>query len=56
VHGIANRPEREVLHEQWRVALYEPTSGLTSKDLDATCSMVYWADLLNANPSPPAWH
>ena len=52
VHGIANKPEREVLLEQWRVALYD-NDGVDLQDLDVTCSMVYWADLLYANPAPP---
>jgi hypothetical protein len=52
VHGIANKPERDVLLEQWRVALYD-NDGVDLDDLDVTSSMVYWADLLYANPAPP---
>ncbi len=52
VHGIANKPERDVLLEQWRIALYD-NDGIDLDDLDVTCSMVYWADLLYANPAPP---
>ena len=52
VHGIANKPEPEVLLEQWRIALYD-NDGIDLEDLDVTCSMVYWADLMYANPAPP---
>src|SRR5438045_1830575 len=52
VHGIANKPEPEVLLEQWRVALRDD-DGVDLDDLDVTCSMVYWADLLYANPTVP---
>jgi hypothetical protein len=44
VHGIGNRPERDVLLEQWRVAL--PDDGVDLNGMGVTCSMVYWADFL----------
>lgn len=52
VHGIANKPEPDVLLEQWRVALRDD-DGVDLEDLDVTCSMVYWADLLYASPASP---
>ncbi len=51
VHGIANKPEPEVLLDQWRVALQDD-DGVDLEDLAVTCSMVYWADLLYPNPAP----
>ena len=51
VHGIANKPEPEVLLEQWRVALRDD-DGVDLDDLDVTCSMVCWANLLYPNPAP----
>jgi hypothetical protein len=53
VHGIGNRPERDVLLEQWRVAL--PDDGVDLNGMGVTCSMVYWADFLYyklASPGP----
>jgi len=51
VHGIAHKPEPEVLLEQWRVALRDD-DGVDLDDLDVTCSMVCWANLLYPNPAP----
>ena len=45
VHGIGNKPERDVLLEQWRVALLDD-DGVDLDGIGVTCSMVYWADLL----------
>ena len=50
VHGIANKPEPEVLLKQWLVALYD-NDGVDLDELDVTCSMVYWADLLYPDPA-----
>lgn len=53
VHGIGNKPAPDVLLEQWRVALLDDDGP----DLDAmgvTTSMVYWADLLYAEPATAA--
>jgi len=51
VHGIANKPEPEILLKQWLVALYDD-DGVDLDELDVTCSMVYWADLLYPDPAP----
>ncbi len=48
IHGIANKPPKEKLLENWRAELAH--GGL---DLDAngvTSSMVYWADVMYAEP------
>jgi hypothetical protein len=51
VHGIANKPDWETLLGQWRVALYDD-DGLDLDALGVTTSMVYWADMLYAEPAP----
>lgn len=53
IHGIGNKPERTALLEQWRVALLDD-DGVDLEELDATASMVYWADLLYEAPAPTA--
>ena len=53
IHGIANKPPRDVLHEQWRVALLD-NDGVDLDGMGVTSSMVYWADLLYAQPLPEA--
>jgi pimeloyl-ACP methyl ester carboxylesterase len=50
VHGIGNKPEEDVLLEQWRVALLD-NDGVDLDALGVTCSMVYWADLLYDKPA-----
>lgn len=52
IHGISNKPAAEELHRIWRGALLNASSPL---DLDAegvTSEMVYWADVLYAEPMP----
>lgn len=52
IHGISNKPAAEELHRIWRGALLKAASPL---DLDAegvTSEMVYWADVLYAEPTP----
>ncbi|MEV0803210.1 hypothetical protein AB0I34_36355 [Kribbella sp. NPDC050281] len=53
IHGIANKPPRDALLEQWRVALLD-NEGVDLDEMDVTSSMVYWADLLYARPLPEA--
>lgn len=52
IHGIGNKPERDVLLEQWQVALLDD-DGLDLDDLAVTCSMAYWADFLYDRPASP---
>lgn len=50
IHGISNKPAAEELHRIWRGALLRAATPL---DLDAegvTSEMVYWADVLYAEP------
>jgi hypothetical protein len=53
IHGIGNKPEPQVLLEQWRVALLDD-DGVDLDAIGVTSSMVYWADLLYAAPAPAA--
>lgn len=51
IHGIANKPARSELLEQWRVALFDD-DGLDLDGMGVTSSMVYWADILYEAPAP----
>lgn len=53
IHGIANKPPSDVLLEQWRVALLD-NDGVDLDAMGVSSSMVYWADLLYAEPLPEA--
>jgi hypothetical protein len=50
VHGIANKPPRDVLLEQWRNALSD-NGGLNLSRMGLTSEMVYWADMFHATPA-----
>ncbi len=49
IHGIANKPEKEVLHRLWRDALSR-NDGLHLGAEGIESSMVYWADVLYSKP------
>jgi hypothetical protein len=51
VHGIANKPDPETLLEQWRIALLDD-DGIDLEALGVSSSMLYWADMLYAQPAP----
>lgn len=48
IHGIANKPPREKLLENWEAELAQ--GGLDLAAEGVTTSMVYWADILYAEP------
>lgn len=52
IHGISNMPPSEDLLRIWRRALADAAEPLPLGDRGVTSSMVYWADLLNAEPEP----
>ena len=49
IHGIANKPEKEVLHRLWLDALAR-NEGLHLGAEGIESSMVYWADVLYKEP------
>ena len=51
IHGIANKPPREKLLENWEAYLAQ--GGLDLAAEGVTTSMVYWADILYAEPLTP---
>src|SRR5215472_7556382 len=50
IHGIANKPPADELIRIWRRALESAPDPLPLGSLSVTSSMVYWADLLYAEP------
>ncbi|MGW0019418.1 hypothetical protein ACWDUD_13895 [Rhodococcus sp. NPDC003382] len=50
VHGIGNKPAPDQLLDQWRIALFDD-DGLDLDAMGVTSSMVYWADMLYAQPA-----
>ncbi len=50
IHGISNKPPEQDLHRLWRDALADGDDPLPLGDLGVSSSMVYWADVLYADP------
>lgn len=53
IHGIGNKSESEVLHQSWRRALAKD-GGIDLGAEGVTSSMIYWADVMYAEPKPEA--
>jgi hypothetical protein len=51
IHGIANKPAKEKLLENWEAYLAQGGLDLASEGVST--SMVYWADVLYAEPQAP---
>ncbi|MEA1891047.1 MAG: hypothetical protein U9N50_14880 [Pseudomonadota bacterium] len=51
IHGIANKPPREKLLENWEAYLEQ--GGLNLATQGVSTSMVYWADVMYAEPEAP---
>ena len=51
IHGIANKPPTDVLLDSWRRALAKD-DGIDLGAEGVTSSMVYWADVMYAEPKP----
>ncbi len=52
IHGLANKPEAEKLHEIWLRALAKGDDPLDLRDEGVTSKLVYWADVLYDQPDP----
>src|SRR5262245_21931979 len=50
IHGIANKPKEDELRRIWVRALEEAADPLPLSNEGVTTSMVYWADLMYAEP------
>ena len=51
IHGIANKPAKDILIDSWRRALAKG-DGIDLGAEGVTSSMVYWADVMYAEPKP----
>ncbi|MCZ4093477.1 hypothetical protein [Sinorhizobium psoraleae] len=52
IHGIGNKPKAKELHDIWLRSLSAGTGGIDLGGEGVTSSMVYWADVLYAEPDP----
>ncbi|MBB3525911.1 hypothetical protein HJB84_28450 [Rhizobium sp. NZLR1b] len=52
IHGIGNKPKAKELHDIWLRSLATGAGGIDLGGEGVTSSMVYWADVLYADPDP----
>lgn len=52
IHGLANKPEAETLHQIWKRALMKGDKPLDLGSDGVTTTMVYWADVMYSTPDP----
>jgi hypothetical protein len=53
IHGLGNKPPKELLSKWWKEALLEGLRKNNSFIKDFSFEMVYWADILHKNPLDP---
>lgn len=52
IHGLANKPAADILHQIWGRALAKGANNLDLGAEGVTTTMVYWADVLYPAPDP----
>lgn len=53
IHGLGNKPPKELLEKWWKVAIYEGFSRLDMPVPDFKFELVYWADIVYKYPENP---
>lgn len=50
IHGLGNKPPKELLEKWWLEAICEGLAGIDRFDFAPKFELVYWADILNDKP------
>ena len=50
IHGLGNKPSKEVLERWWKEAICEGLTNIGKKALNPKFKLVYWADILYEKP------
>ena len=53
VHGLGNKPPKELLKKWWRQAILEGLRAIGNPRYTINFELVYWADILNPKPLNP---
>jgi hypothetical protein len=53
IHGLGNKPPKELLSKWWKVAILEGLRKNNHSGKDFDFELVYWADVLHKNPLDP---
>lgn len=54
IHGLGNKPSREVLQGWWLESMKEGLNGIGSLKKMPPFELIYWADVINYKPLDPA--
>ena len=50
IHGLGNKPPKDILEKWWKQAIIDGLKNKNYKDLNFEFEMVYWADILHPEP------
>jgi hypothetical protein len=53
IHGLANKPEKQLLEKWCRASIREGLRTIDRRGMPFTLKLVYWADLLHERPQDP---
>ncbi len=53
IHGLGNKPPKELLARWWKEAILEGLRKNNYSAKDFNFELVYWADILHKNPLDP---
>lgn len=53
IHGLANKPEKDLLRKWWIKSIQEGFETIGKKGTPFTFKLVYWADLMHDRPHDP---
>jgi hypothetical protein len=53
IHGLANKPPKDLLEKWWKLSIREGLAAIGCKHTPFSFKLVYWADLLHESPEDP---
>ncbi|MFZ1290671.1 MAG: hypothetical protein WAR79_11315 [Melioribacteraceae bacterium] len=50
IHGLGNKPRKEILSKWWKESIDEGLKNIGKSNLEYEFDLIYWADILNEKP------
>ena len=50
IHGLGNKPRKELLEKWWKTSIDEGLNNIGKKNVGYNFELIYWADILNNKP------
>ena len=50
IHGLGNKPSKEILTDWWLKSIFEGLEGINKNNFKVNFEMIYWASILNDKP------